>query len=170
MIKAVIKSSSIKKIILVIFSLIIMTGCSTVKKRNDYKVSKHFTFYEATNSRTAKSRGLKNYPNRKDFKTIKYTAGRMEKIRKIVGVPLTVNSWYRSPNTNRLIGGSSTSAHRYGLAVDFTIRGNARIAFDRIRKSGYSFDQMIYYKRRNYVHISFRKNKKTERRQIFIKR
>lgn len=158
-----------KKLFVIILTIFLFTGCTTVKKRNDYKISKHFTFYEAVNSTSAKKYGLKNYPSRGDFKTIKYTAGRMEKIRKIVGKPLTVNSWYRSPNTNRLIGGSSTSSHRYGLAVDFSIPGNARIAFDRIRKSRYSFDQMIYYRKRNYVHISFRKNKRTERRQIFIK-
>lgn len=160
----------IKKIILIILTIFLFTGCTTVRKRNDYKISKHFTFYEAVNSRSAKKRDLRNYPSRKDFRTIKYTAGRMERIRTIVGMPLTVNSWYRSPNTNRLIGGSSTSAHRYGLAVDFTVRGNARIAFDRIRRSGYSFDQMIYYKRRNYVHISFKKNRRSERKQIFIRR
>lgn len=159
-----------KKILFAIFIIFTLTGCMTVKKRNDYKISKNFTFYEATNSRSAKKYGLRNYPSRGDFRTIKYTAGRMEKIRNIVGKPLTINSWYRSPNTNRVIGGSSTSAHRDGLAVDFTISGNARIAFDRIKRSGYSFDQMIYYKRRNYVHISFRKNKRTERRQTFIKR
>ena len=159
-----------KKFLIFILIIFSFTGCATVKKKNNYKVSKHFTFYEATNSRTAKKYGVKNYPSRRDFKTIKYTAGRMEKIRNIVGQPLTINSWYRSPNLNRIIGGSTTSAHRDGLAVDFAIKGNARIAFDRIKRSGYSFDQMIYYKRRNYVHISFRKNKRTERKQTFIKR
>lgn len=159
-----------KKFLILILIIFSFTGCATVKKKNNYKVSKHFTFYEATNSRTAKKYGVKNYPSREDFKTIKYTAGRMEKIRNIVGQPLTINSWYRSPNLNRIIGGSTTSAHRDGLAVDFAIKGNARIAFDRIKRSGYSFDQMIYYKRRNYVHISFRKNKRTERKQTFIKR
>lgn len=160
----------IKKFFIILVVLFTFTGCMAVKKRDNYKVSKSFTFYEATNSRTARSRGLKNYPSRGDFRTIKYTAKRMEKIRKIVGKPLIVNSWYRNSNTNKLVGGSSTSSHRKGLAVDFTIKGNARVAFDRIRRSGYSFDQMIYYKRRNYVHISFRKKAKTERRQIFIKR
>lgn len=159
-----------KKFLILILIIFSFTGCATVKKKNNYKVSKHFTFYEATNSRTAKKYDVRNYPSKGDFKTIKYTAGRMEKIRNIVGQPLTINSWYRSPNLNRIIGGSTTSAHRDGLAVDFTIKGNARIAFDRIKRSGYSFDQMIYYKRRNYVHISFRKNKRTERKQTFIKR
>ena len=160
----------IKKFFTILVILFTFTGCMAVKKRDNYKISRSFTFYEATNSRTARSRGLKNYPSRGDFRTIKYTAKCMEKIRKVVGKPLIVNSWYRNSNTNKLVGGSSTSAHRKGLAVDFTIKGNARVAFDRIRRSGYSFDQMIYYKRRNYVHISFRKKAKTERRQIFIKR
>lgn len=159
-----------KKLFLILLIIFSLSGCANVKKNNDYKISKHFTFYEATNSRTAKKYGVKNYPSRGDFKTIKYTAERMEKIRKIIGQPLTINSWYRSPNLNRIIGGSTTSAHRDGLAVDFAVKGNARIAFDRIKRSGYSFDQMIYYKRRNYVHISFRKKQRTERRQTFIKR
>lgn len=159
-----------KKFLILILIIFSFTGCTAVKKKNNYKISKHFTFYEATNSRTAKKYGVKNYPSRGDFKTIKYTADRMEKIRNIVGQPLTINSWYRSPNLNRIIGGSTTSAHRDGLAVDFTIKGNARVAFDRIKRSGYSFDQMIYYKKRNYVHISFRKNKRAERNQTFIKR
>lgn len=161
-----------KKLLFIILTLLIFifSGCTAVKKRDDYKISRHFTFYEATNSSSAKKYGVKNYPSRGDFKNIKYTASRMEKIRDIVGEPLTINSWYRSPNLNRVIGGSKTSAHRDGLAVDFAIRGNARIAFDRIKRSGYSFDQMIYYKKRNYVHISFRKNKRNERQQTFIKR
>lgn len=159
-----------KKLFLIILIIFSFTGCGAVRKKNNYKISKHFTFYEATNSTTAKKYGVKNYPSRGDFKTIKYTAGRMEKIRNIVGQPLTINSWYRSPNLNRVIGGSTTSAHRDGLAVDFSIKGNARIAFDRIKRSGYSFDQMIYYKKRNYVHISFRKKQRTERKQTFIKR
>ena len=159
-----------KKFLILILIIFSFTGCATVKKKNNYKVSKHFTFYEATNSRTAKKYGVRNYPNRWDYKTIKYTAGRMEKIRNIVGQPLTINSWYRSPNLNRIIGGSTTSAHRDGLAVVFTIKGNARNPYDSIKRSGYSFDQMIYYKRRNYVHISFRKNKRAERKQTFIKR
>lgn len=159
-----------KKLIPMFLLIFLFTGCMTVNKRGDYKVSKHFTFHEVTYSPTAKKYKLNNNPSRGDFKTIKYTANRMEKIRKIIGQPLKVNSWYRSPNLNRVIGGSTTSAHRDGLAVDFSIKGNARIAFDRIKRSGYSFDQMIYYKRRNYVHISFRKKEKTERRQTFIKR
>ena len=104
-----------KKFLILILIIFSFTGCATVKKKNNYKVSKHFTFYEATNSRTAKKYGVKNYPSRGDFKTIKYTAGRMEKIRNIVGQPLTINSWYRSPNLNRIIGGNRFLPTETGL-------------------------------------------------------
>lgn len=155
---------------LIIFTLILtFTGCGSVRKRDDYRISKHFTFRDATYSREARKRGIKNYPSKKDYKRIKYTAKRMEKIRKIVGKPLYVNSWYRSPNLNRVVGGSHSSAHRDGLAVDFRINGDIRYAFNKIRRSGYSFDQMILYPRRNYIHIGFRYKKRRERKQIFYK-
>ena len=46
-----------KKILLLIITIFLFTGCTTVRKRNDYKISKHFTFYEAINSRSAKKEG-----------------------------------------------------------------------------------------------------------------
>lgn len=152
--------------LLIVFSF---SGCGTVKKRDNYRISKHFTFRDATYSREAQRHGIKNYPTKSDYKRIKYTAKRMEKIRKIVGKPIYINSWYRSPNLNRIVGGSHSSAHKDGLAVDFRIRGNVRYAFNKIRKSGYSFDQMILYPRRNYIHIGFRTKKRRERKQIFYK-
>ena len=153
-------------LLIIIFSF---SGCMAVRKKNNYRISPHFTFYDATNSWQAKKHGIKNYPSRGDFRRIKYTAKRMEKIRKIVGRPLIVNSWYRNPNLNRIVYGNKRSAHKDGLAVDFTIRGDVRYAFNKIRRSGYSFDQMILYRRKNYIHIGFRKNKRRERKQIFYK-
>lgn len=47
----------------------------------------------------------------------------LEKIRKHFGVPVTVNSGYRSGPHNKKVGGSATSQHQYGLAADIVAAG-----------------------------------------------
>ncbi|MEM9161901.1 MAG: D-Ala-D-Ala carboxypeptidase family metallohydrolase [Cyanobacteria bacterium P01_F01_bin.4] len=48
----------------------------------------------------------------------------MEEVREFLGEkPITVNSWYRDPATNRRVGGASRSRHLVGDAVDFTVQG-----------------------------------------------
>ncbi|MEM9908273.1 MAG: D-Ala-D-Ala carboxypeptidase family metallohydrolase, partial [Cyanobacteria bacterium P01_D01_bin.44] len=48
----------------------------------------------------------------------------MEEVREFLGEkPITVNSWYRDPTTNRRVGGASRSRHLVGDAVDFTVQG-----------------------------------------------
>ncbi|MEB3229628.1 MAG: D-Ala-D-Ala carboxypeptidase family metallohydrolase, partial [Leptolyngbyaceae bacterium] len=48
----------------------------------------------------------------------------MEEVREFVGnKPITVNSWYRDPASNRAAGGASQSRHLVGDAVDFVVSG-----------------------------------------------
>ena len=53
---------------------------------------------------------------------IKYTAVRSDQLRRLLGRPLIVTSWYRSGKVNRKVGGSRTSAHSSGLAVDVLLK------------------------------------------------
>jgi hypothetical protein len=48
------------------------------------------------------------------------TATKMEKVRALLGNPIRVNSWYRCPELNKLVGGAKHSDHLTGCAVDFT--------------------------------------------------
>jgi hypothetical protein len=49
-------------------------------------------------------------------------AEELEDVRKFLGnKPMTINSWYRTPEVNSRIGGASNSRHMIGDAVDFTI-------------------------------------------------
>ena len=51
-------------------------------------------------------------------------ANSMEEAREYLGSrPITVNSWYRDPATNRRIGGARFSRHLSGDAVDFVVKG-----------------------------------------------
>jgi hypothetical protein len=72
--------------------------------------------------------------------------------------PALTTSGYRGKALNRAVGGSTTSQHCKGEAVDFTIEGKTVaevfnwIAFE----SGLPFDQLIYEFGR-WVHVSYRR-------------
>lgn len=161
-----------KKIICIFLLIFSFTGCGKIKRRPGFKISRNFTFYEATCSRRGNFFHLNNYPNKKEYRNMIYTARRMEDIRKIIRKEIQINSWYRNGNINRLVGGSKHSAHRKGLAVDFTIKGRGALnsALVKIKKSKYSFDQIYYHSRSNYIHISFRLNRRQERNKIYYRR
>lgn len=47
---------------------------------------------------------------------------KLEKLREICGYPLVINSAYRSPLYNAKIGGAPLSQHKFGRAVDISVR------------------------------------------------
>lgn len=53
------------------------------------------------------------------FENITKTAGKLEKVRTLLGVPITVSSWFRCPLLNAAVGGARNSDHLIGAAVDF---------------------------------------------------
>ena len=84
----------------------------------------HFTLEEFIVSQTAARLGLDNTPTDHERNNIQRTAETMEEVRAILGNhPVLISSGYRSPPVNAACGGSSTSAHMSGLAVDFTVPG-----------------------------------------------
>lgn len=111
----------------------------------------HFTFDEAVKTNT----GLGNMPSARVAAQIGVTACHMERVREILGSPVFVSSWYRSPAVNLAVGGASTSDHMRGVAVDFTCPdfGSPYDVVVRLRDSGIKFDQLIL--EYGWVHISF---------------
>lgn len=130
------------------------------------QLSKYFALSELTVSETAARRGLKNTPFGKQLENMKQTAQRMDAIREGLGKPIIVTSGYRSPEVNAAIGGSRTSAHCHGLAVDFTCPGyGSPLAVAKaILASGIEFDQLIH-EYGAWVHIGFAEPGKPSRRQ-----
>jgi hypothetical protein len=92
-----------------------------------------------------------------------------EPLREWVGGPIKVNSFFRSEKLNTGIGGSKTSSHLKGQAIDLTTMGlktNKQI-FDYI-KDNLEYDQLIWeYGRVNpkWIHVSF--NSVKNRKQAF---
>lgn len=114
------------------------------------KISLNITLAEATKSANAVKRGLSNVPDEDVVGRMKHVAGAVfERVRYEVcgNKPLAVTSFYRSPAVNRLAGGSASSQHCRGEAMDLDADiygyGTNRAIFDYIRDN-LPFDQLIW--------------------------
>lgn len=91
-------------------------------------LSEHFTLQEATYSKTAIDRGIDNTPSEQMIGALRQTAAFMERVRALLGHPVTVTSWYRCPDLERIVakipaGRALTGHHPLGAAVDFVCPG-----------------------------------------------
>ena len=125
-------------------------------------ISKHISDKEGVYSTTAMRRGLDNTPNQFDLENMKQIAQEVfEPLREWVGGPIRINSFYRGEALNRAIGGSTTSQHCKGQAMDiddvFGHKTNAEM-YEWI-KENLNFDQMIWEfgddKNPNWIHVSY---------------
>ena len=126
------------------------------------KISDHITYAEAIHSQTAKRKGIDNTPNPNQIEAMKLLAEKVfEPLREWVGGPIKVNSFFRSPDLNTAIGGSKTSQHCKGQAIDiddvYGYKTNSEM-YHWI-KENLSFDQMIWEfgtdTQPNWVHVSY---------------
>ena len=126
------------------------------------KISDHITYAEAIHSNTAKRRGIDNTPSQTQVEAMKLLAEKVfEPLREWVGGPIKVNSFFRSEALNEAIGGSGTSQHCKGQAIDiddvYGRKSNAEM-YNWI-KENLDFDQMIWEfgtdMQPNWVHVSY---------------
>lgn len=110
------------------------------------QLSRYFTLAEMTASQAAARRGLSNQPHPKALENLKRLTALLDQIREELGHPIIVSSGYRSPEVNVAVGGSKTSAHCQGLAVDFTCPGvgSPLEVARRIAAMGLEVDQVIH--------------------------
>ena len=117
-------------------------------------ITPHFTLEEATYSDTAVRRDIPNKPTPAVWANMQAAALHLEKVRDITG-PLHVNSWYRQPLVNQLVGGAKDSAHMTGFAIDCTSTDYTPYELCKmVIDSGIKFDQIILEFNR-WMHISF---------------
>ena len=83
------------------------------------RLSPHFTLEEMTASDTARKLGICNKAPSGIVKNLGYLANNLlEPLRSLLGKPILITSGYRCEELNKAVGGSATSQHRYGQAVD----------------------------------------------------
>lgn len=131
------------------------------------RITEHFSIEEMTRSEAAQRKGLDNTPPPPIIENIRRVAEALEKVRAHYGRPIHVTSCYRSPSVNLAVGGSLTSAHRFGLAADFEVDGVDNIEVCRdIPAILIDFDQVIYeFGPSGWVHLGLASEEKSTRRQ-----
>jgi hypothetical protein len=128
------------------------------------KISEHLYLAEVIRSESAKRYGISNMPTEEHIANFKLLADNIfEPIRNHFKCPILISSGYRSKDLNNKIGGSKTSQHCFGQAVDIDMDGtdygvtNADI-FKYI-KSELPFDQLIWEfgtdSNPDWVHVSY---------------
>lgn len=138
------------------------------------KLSEHLDLSEVTRSVMAKRKGISNQPTPEHLENFKKLAQNIfEPIRKHFGVPIMISSAYRSKALNTAIGGSLTSQHCTGEAIDIDMDGTSngvtnKMVFDYI-KANLNFDQLIFEfgteDAPDWVHVSFESTGK-QRKQV----
>ena len=135
------------------------------------KISKHISYKEGVKSITALRLGIENQPNEEQLTNMKLIAEKIfEPVRENFKGPIKVNSFFRSPDLNKAIGGSTKSQHCKGQAIDiddtYKFATNAEM-FWWIRDN-LDFDQMIWEFGNNdnpdWVHISYVSSDKNRNR------
>ena len=138
------------------------------------KLSEHLDLSEVTRSESAKRKGISNMPTEAHIANFKLLAENVfEPIRTHFRCPIIISSGYRSKELNAAIGGSLTSQHCQGEAIDIDMDGTPngvtnRMVFDYI-KDNLVFDQLIYEfgdaNNPDWVHVSYESTGK-QRKQI----
>ena len=125
-------------------------------------ISKHISYKEGVYSTTATRRGIDNDPNDEQLSNMELIAGKIfEPLRKYVGGPIKINSFFRCPELNKAIGGSKKSQHCHGQAIDIddTYGVVANSDMYNYIKNNLDFDQMIWEfgddDNPNWVHVSY---------------
>lgn len=121
------------------------------------------TYKELIHSDTAVTKGINNTPTEDiENNIIELCEWLNEKIAPHYAGPVRVNSGYRCIELNKEVGGASISHHLTGYACDLTC-SDVRGLRDIIKNNYMSdIDQLIYYPKKNFIHISVHPRKRGE--------
>lgn len=136
---------------------------------------KYFTFDELLRSNVAAINNIANKPflhgELHVYENLEALVDNLlDPIREKFKTPMIITSGYRCEALNKLVKGVWNSQHREGKAADFyfadfTMKEMGQ-AFFEISET-FDFDQLIYYKKRHFIHISY--NGGSNRHEAFIK-
>lgn len=117
-------------------------------------LSPHFALEEMVISQTASRLNIDNTPSPAVIANLTTLAAALERVRAVLGQPMSIDSGYRSPMLNKAVGGVPGSAHITGYAADFICPafGSPLDICRKLATAGIPFDQMI--QEGTWVHFS----------------
>jgi hypothetical protein len=126
------------------------------------KLSENFSLSEYTKSQTASRKGINNTPGDEHLEAAKALFENVaQKVRDHFG-PTIITSGYRSPALNEAIGGSATSQHSKGEAVDLEVLGVPTAEVAQWISDNLDYDQLILEffvpgeTNSGWVHVSYK--------------
>ena len=144
-----------------------------VQLNSKMKLSEHFTLGELTKSGSHPE--VYNIPSHEAIANLTNLSKWLEVLRERAGVPIIINSGYRSPQLNRKIGGAQNSNHLTGCAVDIRTSGMeqaicyAAILLDYADKTNQEFDELLIEKNRyGAIWLHFAVRAKDNRRKVMF--
>jgi hypothetical protein len=131
------------------------------------KLSENLSLAEMVRSESAKRLGISNQPTPEHLHNMQLLAVCVfQPIRNHFKRPIHISSGYRSKELNKAVGGSNTSQHSTGQAIDIDMDGTEitnKQVFDFI-KDNLEYDQLINEFDYSWVHVSY--SGKRNRKQI----
>lgn len=140
------------------------------------KLSNNFTLGEFIASDTAKKKGINNTPTLADICHMKELCiNLLQPIRDAWGKPIKVTSGYRCYKLNKAVGGSPTSVHMRGWAVDIKPASGSYKDFEDFvinfleEHPEIKYDQCIRETSGNskWVHLGLKNNAGKQRMMLF---
>lgn len=124
-------------------------------------MGKYFTINELCKSDTANARGIDNTPTDDVKENLEALIENvLDPLREAYGKPIYINSGYRCPELNKVVGGVSTSEHQSGRAADIDTHDyeeNKKL-FKLIQELNLPFRQLIDESNLSWVHVSYNPN------------
>ena len=150
--------------VLIKFGKKVNTSLFSLQGQLSMKLSKNFSLAEFTKSQTALRHGLDNEPKEEHLDAAKALFEKVvQPVRDRFG-PTVINSGYRGEELNEKVGGSPTSQHCLGEAVDIECPGVANADVAEWITKNTEFDQVIleFYTPgipdSGWVHVSYKAN------------
>ena len=128
-------------------------------------LSENLSVAEFSKSDTAKRKGIDNTPKGVHLEAAKELAQNIfQPIREHFAVPIFLSSGYRSEALNKAVGGSATSQHSKGEAIDIDMdgrKGPSNVEIFHYIRENLPFDQLIWEfgtdEKPDWVHVSYKK-------------
>lgn len=114
-------------------------------------ITPHFKWSEALTTDT----NLPNIPSDYARANLVQTFRILEDVRVSCNFPIVINSAFRSSEVNKAVGGSKTSYHLDGRAVDIKIKTLTESQINKLKNNLMMRFPVEMYHKKTYIHVAF---------------